>query len=173
MSKGTKLFEFEGGEITALKRVGKSQREILKALGRSKTVICNYLKSPNKYGTRKPTGRLEKLTPQFKRRIDREVKKKTLSTSKILKSLVDTLCSTRTTRRHLNNEKIKHKKRIYRPRLTMKHKEKRLECAHQCQTKSAKEWQKVVFLDEKKFNLDGSDGFQRYWHTKIFQMKIT
>ncbi len=82
MAKGTKLFEFEKGRITAGKRVGKSQREILKALGCSETIYCNYLKSPNKYGTRKPTGRPEKLSPQFKRRIVREVKKKTSSTSK-------------------------------------------------------------------------------------------
>ena len=77
MAKGTKLPEFE----KALKRVGKSQKEISKALGRSKTILCNYLKSPNKYGTRKLTGRPEKLSPQFNRRIFREVKRKTLSTS--------------------------------------------------------------------------------------------
>ena len=80
MAKGTKLSEFEKAEITTVKRGEIKQREILKALGRSKTGICNYLKSPNKYGTRKPTGRLEKLSPQFKRRIVREVKKKTSST---------------------------------------------------------------------------------------------
>ena len=77
MAKGAKLSEFEKGKITALKRVRKSQREILKVLGCSKTIICNYLKSPNKYGTRKPTGKPEKLSPQFRRRIVREVKKKT------------------------------------------------------------------------------------------------
>ena len=55
MAKGTKLSEFEKGEISALKRVGISQR------GRNITVICNYLKSPNKFGTRKPTGRPEKF----------------------------------------------------------------------------------------------------------------
>ena len=107
MALRTKLFEFEKGEITALKSFGKSQREISKAFECSKTILCNYLKSPNKYGARKLNGRPEKLSPQFKTRIVRRVKLKTSSTSKILKSLVDTLCSTRTIRRHLNNENKK------------------------------------------------------------------
>ena len=42
MAKGTKISEFEKGEITTLKRVRKSQGEILKDLGCSKIVICNY-----------------------------------------------------------------------------------------------------------------------------------
>ena len=41
MAKGTILSEFEKGEITALKNVEKSQREISNALGLSKTAICN------------------------------------------------------------------------------------------------------------------------------------
>ena len=110
----------------------------------------------------------KKKSPQFKRRIIREIKKKTSSTSEILKSLVDAPCSTRTIRRHLNIKKIKHKKRIHRPRLTMKHKEKRLKQVSQYQNMSAKEWRKVVFSDEKKLNLDGPDGFQKYWRAKFF-----
>ena len=39
MVKETKLSEFEKGEITVLKSVGKSQREISKGLGCSKKVI--------------------------------------------------------------------------------------------------------------------------------------
>ena len=96
MAKGTKLSEMRKARI----QLRKSQRGISKILRRSKTVICNYLKSPNKYGTRKPTGRPEKLSPQFKRRIVRKVKKKTSSTSKILKSLIDTHCSNKTIRKH-------------------------------------------------------------------------
>ena len=44
----------------------------------------------------------------------------------------------------------------------MKYKEKRLKYAPQYQIMSAKEWQKVVFSDEKKFNFNCLDGFQKY-----------
>ena len=140
------------------------------ALGCSKIVFCNYLKSPNKYGTRKSTCGPEKLSPQFKRKNVREVKIENFNI-KILKSLVDASCSTRKFWRYLNNKKIKHK-RNHRPRLTMKHKEKRLEYARQYQTMSAKEWRKVVFSDKK----DAYPNFQSYqslqWIYKILNKKI-
>ena len=50
----------------------------------------------------------------------------------------------------------------------MKHKEKWLEYACQYQIMRAKEWRKVVFSDEKEFNLDSSNDFQKYWYAKIF-----
>ena len=154
MAKVTKFSEFSKGEITALNRVDISQRNISKVLSRSKT--------------RKPIGRPEKISSQFKRRIVQEVKKKTSSSSKILKSLVDDTCSTRTIGRLLNNEKIKHEKKNYRQSLIMKPKEKPLEYPRQYQTMSAKEWRKFVFSEEKKLNSDNPDDFEKNWHAKDF-----
>ena len=122
---------------------------------------------------KKPTCRPEKLSLQFKRRIVREVKKKTLSSSKILKSLVDAPCHTKTIRRHLNNEKIKHKKKIHSLRFTMKCKEKRLEYIYQYQTISAKNGE-GCFLGRKEIQF-----IQSRWLSevlagkKIFQKRIT
>ena len=48
----------------------------------------------------------------------------------------------------------------------MKLREKPLEYARQYVTISAKEWRKVVFSDDKKFNVDDPDVFQKYWHAK-------
>ena len=55
----------------------------------------------------------------------------------------------------------------------MKHKGKPLEYARRYQTMSAKERRKLVFADKKKFNLNGLDGFQKYWLAKKFQKRIT
>ena len=69
---------------------------------------------------------------------------------------------------HNSREEIKHRKRIHRSSLTMKHKEKRLEYARQYQTMCPTEWQKVIFSDENKFYLDCQYCFRKPWHAKKF-----
>lgn len=45
-----------------------------------------------------------------------------------------------------------------------RHKQARIEFAQRWLAMDKSKWQRVIFSDEKKFNLDGPDGFAYYWH---------
>jgi hypothetical protein len=54
-------------------------------------------------------------------------------------------------------------KRQPQPKIKDHHKEARLDFAKMA-VKWTVMWLNIIFSDEKKFNLDGPDGCQYYWH---------
>ena len=57
---------------------------------------------------------------------------------------------------------FKRKKFKVKPILKAHHRQARLELARST-VNWTKRWSKVFFTDEKKFNLDGPDGWSYYW----------
>ena len=114
----------------------------------------------------KSSGRPNKISPSLDWHIKQKFKKDLSLTSNIMKTNTDAKCSSRTIRWHLNKKGFKNVKQMQRPHLLPRHKTSHLQFATDYQTWDVDKWKKMLFLDEKKFSLDGADGFPRYWHAK-------
>lgn len=163
MPKNTQLSEIERGKVLAFRNCGMTGYEIAKRINRSKTVVYNYLKNPGKYGQQKRTGRPSSLTVRQKRAIVRTACSKNETSNQIRREL-QLPCTSRTVRNVLQkNPNVRYAKVKSHLPLTKQHKTDRVEFAKK-HVSFGTQWEDVVFSDEKKFNLDGPDGFRYYWH---------
>lgn len=151
----------EKGMIDAYKECGKSNRWIANKIGRSEGAIRYYLnKISVKIGKRGPK---TKLSPSTERLINRNASNKATSISK-LKREMGLNVSRETIRRVLKKSNtLTYRNMLTKPPLKAEHRIKRLNWAKN-KVSWGEEWKHVIWSDEKKFNLDGPDGFAYYWH---------
>jgi transposase len=163
MSIGKRLTEKERGKIDALKAEGYSNREVANKIKRSPKVVNNYLKLGEKYGLKRHRGRKSSVTPLIKKRIIHLACQELMSSGQIKAELrLDQ--TARTVRNILSRSPtVIYKKFKSKPKLTDAHKKARLEFAKKS-IKDQVDWSKIIWSDEKKFNLDGPDGIRYYWH---------
>ena len=87
-----------------------------------------------------------------------------LMSSRQIKDELQLDLSTRTIRRVLSkNSTLIYKKFQTKHPLTEFHREARLSFAKEC-IRNRLDWSKIIWSDEKEFNLDGPDGIKYYWH---------
>ena len=164
MGKAKSLSDFEKGKIEALREENYSNRAIAKKIERSEHCIRIYLKSKEgRIPIDKKRGPKLKLNGRVRRRIIKEASQKSISLAQIKSHLNLKVCK-ETIRTVLNeNQHTKLCKMKRKPVLTSVHKERRLKWAEE-RASYIEEWKRIIWSDEKRFNLDGPDGFAYYWH---------
>lgn len=172
MGQGKPLTEAEKAKISTLKDYNNfSYRQIAKEINRSVCVVHNFLKNRENYGKNQVSGRPLSISTATKRRLIR-CAANNFKSARELKAENNISVGVRRVQQILSGSGyLKYTKMLRKPKLSPANITGRLKFADE-HIHWTIEWQKIIFSDEKKFNLDGPDGFAYYWHDLRTEKKI-
>ncbi len=161
-------------KIISLHKKGEGYKKISKALLISQNTVAKVVQTFKKDGTatisqRRP-GRPRKLTPRQERLLMRRVEENwhasSLQLSTEVESQTGVTISRDTIRRTLQRNGMHGCRPRKKPLLKPRHKKARLEFARAHADKDEDYWDSILWSDETKINVFGTDGFKTVWRRK-------
>ena len=153
--------------IFDLKNGGLPSQEVAERLGIHCTTVDRVyhrlLKNPEFYHVEPKSGRPQKLSPQDRRFATLQLARGHAKTAIDIQRNFFPHVHPDTIRNSLREEGLSAFKRRRVPFLNQHHIRSRLKWARAHQSWSVRDWERVIFSDESKFNLFGSDGLQYCW----------
>jgi transposase len=143
MPRGTKLSEFEKGQIMALHEEGRANKAIARRINRSAKVVRNFISDPTAYGTKKHTGRKRILSPRNERCIRSAASNSFKSCTDIQRENNLNISKTTVWRTLKRTSFITRAKMQPSPKLGAHHKAARLSFARE---NMKRDWTKVSYL---------------------------
>ncbi len=148
------------------KKEGLTHRKISNDLNISSKSIQRILKEDVKKKKKKKNWIIKRkviITPSISRKIFKFIDQNPQITCKKIIYDLKLNCCTKTIRRFLKSKKFKWKKMISKICLNDEKKKKRLKFCRKIFRKKKSFWKNVIFVDEKKFNLNAPDGLNKGW----------
>ncbi len=150
-------------KIIYLHKKGEGYKKISKALLINQNTVAKVVQTFKKDGTRRP-GRPRKLTPRqerlLMRRVDENRHASSLQLSKEVESQTGVTISRDTIRRTLQRNGMHGCRPRKNPLLKPRHKKARLDFARVHADKDEDYWDSILWSDETKINVFGTDGFK-------------
>lgn len=159
MGRGKHCSKDERSIIKRLKNEGQSQRQIAKSIGRSQNFVYNALLAPKPHLVK---GRPRKTTEKLDKHIKLLSSRDPFKSAAAIKTELGVEISSRTVRRRLVEQNLFGRSSRKVPMLTKRHCQNRLTFANAHKDWDGpvlgKKWRNVLWSDESKINLIGSDG---------------
>lgn len=152
--------EFKSKIITDFKN-GMKSKDIAEKYKINKSTLSKIIKKFKTYNTVETFhlgGRPRKTTPRTDRRIVTEFQKDPLASGNVIKKKLDLNISSWTINRRAKESGLHSFSAAKKPLLSEKNRKARLNFARKYADWSITKWKTVLFSDEKKFNMFGSDG---------------
>lgn len=173
MSRKSKNVSFDLRQLVIFHREkGNSYRQIAAILNLKKSTVAdivNRYKNENRIESLPQSGRPKIISEREKRVIIRKVKKNPRLSAPILTAELreesGKNISPQTVRRVLKEAGYNGRVAIKKPYISETNRKKRLTFAKHMISKEESWWSDVIFVDESKFNISGSDGRHMVWRT--------